>query len=153
MKKYLMFFANKSGSEVALIYPFWRAIVFPFYTIRQVFFVLTLVVAISAVMFLIDAPGPIIQYAIAAYIGAALMSYLASPSHLERPASDSIRIETFLRNEGLVFDEDQEVWLPEFPKILLYSHTCLQVQRKNGQLRIEGPYGFLIQLRNWLELK
>ena|SRR5688572_11044609 len=140
---------NKMNDQIVTSHPFWRMVFFPFYTLRQSIFVLSLVVLLTAFAWFIDAPGSLIQYSTAAYIGAVIMAYFASPSHMVRPTSDKTEIETYLRSQDLIFD-NKNTWTPKIPKYLLYSHTNVKITKTNGDIRIDGPYQFLIELRDHL---
>ena len=79
------------------------------------------------------------------------MGHLASPAHMARPTEEFDRIVVLLKYNGLAYDSSEDAWLPPLPKILLYPHTRVRLDKRLDHMLVWGPYGLLVRLRKQLD--
>ena len=131
---------------IARDYALWRTIVFPFYSRREVLFILSVVGMVTLAVWAIDPFAPLYRYSIATYVGGALMGHFASPARTICSAEKRDRIVQLLQYNGLTYDSDESAWFPPLPRSLLYPHTRIVIEEYQDDIMISGPYGFLVKL-------
>lgn len=131
-------------------YPLWRMIILPFYSMKELLFVLVFVSFITILIWIIGAPAELYRYTVAGYIGAAFVSYFGTPAHMRRPYDELRSIEGYLKLNGFEFESDEHLWRPIWPKLLLWSHNRVKLDVNEPDLIVSGPYSVLIRMHKLL---
>lgn len=124
----------------------WRALIFPFYSVKEVLVVGSVITCMVMIIWYLGPFRPLYQYAIVGYIGALVMNIRSSPAHSRLSSIQEQDVVEALKANGYSFNAKEHAWLPRMPKVLLRPHDRVRFQKDNGNLTVRGPYNVLVNL-------